>query len=50
MIFSKIFGENYIAAASKPVFIVNFNNFIPVVCLIMMIFLTVLKKRLAFSE
>lgn len=50
MIFSKIFGENYIAAASRPVFIVNFNNFIPVVCLIMMIFLTVLKKRLAFSE
>lgn len=39
-----------VSAAAEPEFIVNFNNFTPSLCLIMMIFLTVLQKRLAFSD
>ncbi len=36
--------------SAEPEFIVNFNNFTPSLCLIMMIFLTVFQKRLAFSN
>lgn len=46
----KFFGDKYIDAFSSTNVIVNFNNFIPSICLIMMIFLTVLRKRLAFSD
>jgi hypothetical protein len=50
VLLNKIFGVHYLEAAAQTDFIVNFNNFIPSVCLIMMIFLTVFKKRLAFSQ
>ncbi len=43
-------GDKSLSAASQSEFIVNFNNFIPSLCLIMMIFLTVLQKRLDFSR
>lgn len=46
----KFFGNKILEAVSQTKFIVNFNNFLPSVCLIMMIFITVLKKRFAFSE
>ena len=44
------FGIKSISVAIEPDFIVNLNNFLPSLCLIMMIFLIVLKKRLAFSR
>lgn len=50
ILMNRIFGIKYLDASVQPHFIVNFNNFIPSVCLIMMIFLTVLRKRLAFSK
>lgn len=50
IILNKFFGIKYIEASAQPHFIVNFNNFIPSLCLIMMIFLTILKKRLSFSK
>lgn len=45
-----IFGDKALQTAAQPELIVNFNNFIPSVCLIMMIFITYLQKRLAFSK
>lgn len=42
----KYFGEKYVAASAGQSVIVNMNNFIPSICLIMMIFLTVLRKNL----
>jgi hypothetical protein len=49
-VLDRLFGVRFVDAAAHTEFIVNFNNFIPSVCLIMMIFLTVFKKRLAFSS
>lgn len=46
----EFFGNDCIEVFSSTEVIVNFNNFIPSICLIMMIFLTVLRKRLAFSD
>lgn len=45
-----LFGTKTAAASTGLSIMVNFNNFIPSVCLIMMIFLTVLRKRVAFSD
>ncbi|MCR5142710.1 MAG: hypothetical protein K6C68_09320 [Ruminococcus sp.] len=39
-----------VTVSVKPEFIVNFHNFTPSLCLIMMIFLTFFHKRLAFSD
>ncbi|MGN0632731.1 MAG: hypothetical protein ACI4JW_02575 [Oscillospiraceae bacterium] len=47
---NSLFGIKYVSVSAQTEFIVNFNNFIPSVCLIMMIFIILLKKRLAFSE
>lgn len=47
---SHILLPEAVPAYVKPEFIVNFNNFTPSLCLIMMIFLTVFQKRLAFSN
>ncbi len=44
------FGNFYVSASTPAKVIVNFNNFLPSICLIMMIFLSVLKKRVAFSK
>ena len=46
----RLFGEKAAEAAARTEFVVNFNNFIPSLCLIMMIFLTILRKRLVFSK
>lgn len=50
----RLISPNFIPEAlpviARTKFIVNFNNFTPSLCLIMMIFLTVLQKRLAFSD
>ena len=46
----RIFGEMAAEVSARSEFIVNFNNFLPSVCLIMMIFLTILRKRLVFSD
>ena len=43
--------DEYISISTvKPQIIVDFNNFIPTICLIMMIFILLLRKRLAFSK
>lgn len=44
------FVPKELPASAPTEFIVNFNNFTPSLCLIMMIFLTIFQKRLAFSE
>ena len=44
------FGTKAVTASEDLSIMVNFNNFIPSVCLIMMIFLTVLRKGVAFSD
>ncbi len=46
----ELFGTAAVTASTKPIFLVNFNNFIPSVCLIIMIFLTILRKGVAFSD
>jgi hypothetical protein len=50
LILNRFFGVHTLEAAATEEFIVNFNNFIPSICLIMMIFLTVFKKGLDFSS
>ena len=46
-----IFGESYISVSAENTVIVNMNNFIPSICLIMMIFLTFSRKNLqSFSQ
>lgn len=46
-----LFKADAIAVSTiKPQIIVDFNNFIPSICLIMMIFVILLRKRLAFSK
>ncbi len=45
-----LFGTRAVTASAVTVFLVNINNFIPSVCLIIMIFLTILKKGVAFSD
>ncbi len=50
MVLYRFFGNFSIEASTKPEVIVNFNNFLPSVCLIMMIFLSLLKKGVAFSR
>lgn len=46
-----LFKETVIPASTiNPQIIVDFNNFTPSICLIMMIFVILLRKRLAFSK